>query len=146
MTPYRDELIRAAKERRARFDSIKPPKPQTSPTPPNPCRYRTYLKFKPLNWPWTRGDRVFAPPEHWKHIVGEVSEFFRVPVDQICGPHRYKHIVLARQVAMWRLCYETGMSLPQVGLKLGGKDHTTVLHARNKIDRLVASGEMVLPW
>ena len=46
---------------------------------------------------------------------------------------RNKNIVLARQVAMY-LCRElTDLSLPEIGEALGGKDHTTVLHAYNKI-------------
>ncbi len=48
---------------------------------------------------------------------------------------RSKHIVAARQEAMYRVRKErTDMSLPMIGRVFGGKDHTTILHAVRKIE------------
>jgi chromosomal replication initiator protein len=56
---------------------------------------------------------------------------------------RNKNIVLARQVAMYIIRDLTELSLPEIGEIFNGRDHTTVLHAYNKIkDGVVANPEL----
>lgn len=70
-------------------------------------------------------------------IQKQVSDFYRLTPQDLKGHKRDKHIVLARQIAMY-LCRElTSFSFPEIGGFFGGKDHTTVLHSYNKIKRLV---------
>src|SRR6476659_3716684 len=54
-------------------------------------------------------------------------------VGELVGPSRSRALVHARQIAMY-LCRElTDLSLPRIGEKFGGRDHTTVMHAERKI-------------
>ncbi|CAN5524243.1 hypothetical protein BH23ACT6_BH23ACT6_21010 [soil metagenome] len=70
-------------------------------------------------------------------ILGEVSAYFHISIDDLCGPSRSRTLVNARQVAMY-LCRElTDLSLPKIGQEFGGRDHTTVMHAERKIRQLI---------
>lgn len=73
--------------------------------------------------------RDFIPePGHWKDIVDEVCAKHGVTRAEIMGIRRALKLVAARQEAMYRMSRETSFSLPQIGKRLGGRDHTTVLH------------------
>jgi chromosomal replication initiator protein len=66
-------------------------------------------------------------------IMGQVTDYYSVSVDDMCGSSRANNVVTARQIAMY-LCRElTDLSLPKIGELFGGKDHTTVLYAVRKI-------------
>ena len=54
------------------------------------------------------------------------------------SPSRTRTLVTARQIAMYLLRELTEMSLPKIGQVLGGRDHTTVIHADRKIRELMA--------
>jgi len=72
-------------------------------------------------------------------IQNKVAGFFNIGVVDFKSKKRNKNVVLARQIAMF-LCRElTSLSLLEIGLKFGGKDHTTVLHSYNKIKELINS-------
>lgn len=66
-------------------------------------------------------------------ILKEVSKAFNVTVKDIKGPRRTKELALARQVAMYILREEFNYKLEQIANFLNRKDHTTVLHAIDKI-------------
>ena len=75
-------------------------------------------------------------------IQKAVAEFFGVRVDDLRSRGRNKSIVLPRQVAMY-LCREiVKASLPDIGEGFGGKDHTTVIHACEKVKRKIAGEEV----
>src|SRR5699024_5064539 len=66
-------------------------------------------------------------------IIREVSDYFQITADELCGQSRSRTLVNARQIAMY-LCRElTDLSLPKIGQEFGGRDHTTVMHAERKI-------------
>lgn len=71
-------------------------------------------------------------------IQKEVSHYFGVDLDELLGKKRVKEIVYARQLAMYLSRELANLSLPVIGDKFGGRDHTTVLHAKNKIERLMS--------
>ncbi len=74
-------------------------------------------------------------------IQRAVAEFYGVRVDDMRSRGRNKSIVLPRQVAMY-LCREiVKASLPDIGDGFGGKDHTTVIHACEKVKRKLAGEE-----
>lgn len=76
-------------------------------------------------------------PQHSDVVPAKVIELvakeWQVTVDALIGRDRSKKIVQPRQVAMYLLRKETDSSLPQIGDALGGRDHTTVMYAINKI-------------
>lgn len=66
-------------------------------------------------------------------IQQEVGNFYGVSVKEIKGTKRVQNIVLARQVAIYLSRELTDNSLPKIGKEFGNRDHSTVLHAYNKI-------------
>jgi len=80
----------------------------------------------------TSGGKITIP---W--IQKRVAEFYDIPEEEMVGKKRSQNLVLPRQVAM-RLCQMfTETSLNQIGEKFGGRDHTTVMHACEKINRML---------
>ncbi len=67
------------------------------------------------------------------HIVKSVARIYRVSENEIIGKSRQKIIALARQVAMYFARELSGDSLKSIGLRLGGRDHSTVIHACSSI-------------
>ncbi|MGT2967021.1 MULTISPECIES: chromosomal replication initiator protein DnaA [Streptococcus] len=70
-------------------------------------------------------------------IQAEVGKFYNVSVNEMKGTRRVQNIVLARQVAMYLAREMTDNSLPRIGREFGGKDHTTVMHAYEKIKGMI---------
>ena len=70
-----------------------------------------------------------------ERIVKAVSEYYGVGLDQLKGQKRDKAIVVPRQIAMFLMREETDVSLLRIGAELGNRDHSTVLHACDKITR-----------
>jgi len=70
-------------------------------------------------------------------ILEAVSTTFSVPMDRLLGRERSRDIALPRQVAMYLLREEINISLPQIGDVLGGRDHTTVMYACDKVADLI---------
>jgi chromosomal replication initiator protein len=68
-----------------------------------------------------------------EQVVALVADKFKVTVDQLIGRDRSRDIALPRQVAMYLLRREVNVSLPQIGVALGGRDHTTVMYAIDQI-------------
>ncbi|WP_297075547.1 chromosomal replication initiator protein DnaA [uncultured Enterococcus sp.] len=70
-------------------------------------------------------------------IQEKVSNYYNIPVSDLKGKKRVKSIVLPRQIAMYLARELTDSSLPKIGAEFGGKDHTTVIHAHEKIQQLI---------
>lgn len=77
------------------------------------------------------------------HIVGVVATAFGVERDRLVGRERTQEIALPRQVAMYLLHEETHQSLPQIGQTLGGRDHTTVMYACDKVAGLIERDDRI---
>lgn len=71
-----------------------------------------------------------------EEILKRVSAHFNVKISDIKSSRRHKAIVLPRQVAMYLARTLTSASYPEIGEKFGGKDHSTIIHAINKIEKL----------
>jgi len=65
--------------------------------------------------------------------VGIVAEHFQLSPDDLLGRKRTKEVAHARQVAMYLLREENGLSLPAIGTQLGGRDHSTIRYGVEKI-------------
>ncbi|OGH59861.1 MAG: hypothetical protein A2725_02495 [Candidatus Magasanikbacteria bacterium RIFCSPHIGHO2_01_FULL_33_34] len=68
-----------------------------------------------------------------REIISEISEFYGVMIDDIMGKSREKRLSFPRQIIMYILRHELKMSYPAIGAELGGRDHTTAMHAHTKI-------------
>ena len=64
-----------------------------------------------------------------------VANYFQTSTAELKGKKRVRQIVVPRQIAMYLSRELTDASLPKIGQEFGGKDHTTVMHAYDKIDK-----------
>ncbi len=68
-----------------------------------------------------------------KEIVKMVADYYRIEEESIYEKTRRKEIIKPRQIAMYLLREDFSISYPSIGQKLGGRDHTTVIHSCEKI-------------
>jgi chromosomal replication initiator protein len=68
-------------------------------------------------------------------VVNQVAQYYKLSVDKLLSLDRSRDVARPRQVAMYLLREETHISYPQIGAVLGGRDHTTVMYAVNKIKK-----------
>ncbi len=98
---------------------------------------------------WVLGaDTEPAAPEIpkilFEQILIAVCKFYVIPRNQVITAKRNARFVRPRHVAMYLGTELTELSLPQIGARLGGRDHTTVLHGRDKMTGLLAGGDQKL--
>ena len=70
-------------------------------------------------------------------IQNEVCRYFNISKIEMVGSRRTQSIVYPRQIAMYLSRELTDLSLPKIGEEFGGRDHTTVIHANTKIEKLI---------
>lgn len=75
-----------------------------------------------------------------KRVIAAISKYYDIPLESLLGASRRKELVGPRQVAMYLLREDCGSSFPSIGHELGGRDHTTAMHACTKVRREVESG------
>src|ERR1700690_861555 len=68
-----------------------------------------------------------------KEVVKTVADFYNIEESSIYEKTRKKEIIKPRQIIMYILREEFAISYPAIGEKLGGRDHTTVMHSCEKI-------------
>lgn len=73
-----------------------------------------------------------------ENIQKVVSEYFRISVKDLVGPKRTRIYARPRQIAMGLSRELTGDSYPEIGMAFGGRDHSTVMHACEKVQELCA--------
>lgn len=71
-----------------------------------------------------------------ENIQKVVSEYFRIPLKELTGPKRTRIYARPRQLAMGLARELTGDSFPEIGMAFGGRDHSTVMHACEKVQEL----------
>ncbi len=71
----------------------------------------------------------------FKDVIKTIAQFYDITEDSIFEKSRKKEYVLPRQIAMYLLREDFSGSYPYIGQKLGGRDHTTVMHAYLKISK-----------
>ena len=76
-------------------------------------------------------------------IIETVAEYYRQPVELLRGKSRQRPLVLARQVAMYVMRDLTDLSYPAIAREFGGRDHTTVIHAVSKVEKLMKERQQV---
>jgi chromosomal replication initiator protein len=70
-------------------------------------------------------------------IMAETATYFGLTIEDLTGSNRSRLLVTARQMAMYLTRELTDLSLPKIGQAFGGRDHTTVMHATQKIRGLM---------
>ena len=69
-----------------------------------------------------------------------VAEYFQISVEDIKSKKRAANITFPRQIAMYLCRNVTDESFPKIGMEFGGKDHSTVMHSVEKIEKERAQG------
>lgn len=72
-----------------------------------------------------------------EEILKIVSRHFKVPRNDLLSSRRSRDVVRPRQIAMYLAKSLTSRSLPEIGRRFGGRDHTTVLHSVRKVEQLM---------
>ncbi len=78
-----------------------------------------------------------------KQIMLVVCEYFNIKQTDLTGPRRQKELVLPRHIVMHILSEQLKLPVEKIGEILGGRDHTTVMHGRDKIKRLIVTDREV---
>jgi hypothetical protein len=81
------------------------------------------------------------PPPTSRDVQIAVSRHFHVSIAEMVSQRRARSVTFPRQVAMYLTKVLTNQSYPQIGGRFGGRDHTTVMHAFDKIANLVEQDE-----
>jgi chromosomal replication initiator protein len=68
-----------------------------------------------------------------KDVIKVVSDFYNIDEDSVYDKTRKKEVVKPRQVIMYILREDLSVSFPSIGDKMGGRDHTTVIHSCEKV-------------
>jgi chromosomal replication initiator protein len=76
-------------------------------------------------------------------ILEETAKQFGFTVDEIISKHRQRPLVTARQIAMYVMRELTDLSYPNIAREFGGRDHTTVIHAVEKIGSLMSKDRQI---
>ena len=72
-----------------------------------------------------------------EHILRIVSRHYKVPRNDLLSSRRSRDVVRPRQIAMYLAKALTSRSLPEIGRRFGGRDHTTVLHSVRKVEQMM---------
>jgi chromosomal replication initiator protein len=78
-----------------------------------------------------------------QQIVNTVASVFKISRDRLLSRDRSKEIALPRQMAMYLMREDIGLSLPQIGNEIGGRDHTTVMYACEKMNGLINTDDRI---
>lgn len=76
-----------------------------------------------------------------KHLIEIVSKFYDITIEEIIGKCRQKRLAFPRQIIMFLMREELRSSYPAIGQELGGRDHTTAMHAHSKINGMLDADE-----
>ena len=71
-----------------------------------------------------------------EEIQRKVSDYYNIRLSDIIGPKRLRSYARPRQVAMYLCKHLTSRSLPEIGRRFGGRDHTTIMHGVRRIEEL----------
>jgi chromosomal replication initiator protein len=80
----------------------------------------------------------------YKEVVKIISDFYKIEEESIYEKTRRKEVIKPRQIIMYILREDFSISYPSIGEKLGGRDHTTVIHSCEKIKREVKLDSLLL--
>ncbi|MAF20581.1 MAG: chromosomal replication initiator protein DnaA [Parcubacteria group bacterium] len=88
--------------------------------------------------------QIINPPKkmtNYKNILDIVAEFYDLNINDLLNHSRKKELVRPRQIGMYLIRKELNSSYPFIGTKLGGRDHTTVIYACQKINKEIENNK-----
>lgn len=101
---------------------------------PTPENIGQFLDNQPQNQPTSLNH---------KQVITTICDYFHIKQSDLIGPKRNKELVLPRHITMHILSEDLKMTVERIGEILGGRDHTTVMHGRDKIKELINSNREV---
>lgn len=81
------------------------------------------------------GDASFRRSVTPRQLIAAVSQFYDLAIEELLGKSREKRLAFPRQIVMYLMRAELKFSYPAIGDEVGGRDHTTAMHACGKIER-----------
>ena len=75
------------------------------------------------------------------HILNIVARHFNIKASILKGPRRLKNFIIPRHLAMYVMRNELKLPLEEIGAIFGGRDHTTVMYAVDKVTKLLSDSE-----
>jgi chromosomal replication initiator protein len=76
-------------------------------------------------------------------MLSIIADYFGFTVEALKGKSRQRPLVTARQIGMYVMREQTELSYPAIARVFGGRDHTTVIHAVEKVTKLIAERQQV---
>lgn len=76
-------------------------------------------------------------------IIGSVCSFYKISRENLLGKSKKKELVQPRQICAYLMCEIMNIPLVSIGEALGGRDHTTVIHSREKITNLIKVNDRI---
>ena len=78
-----------------------------------------------------------------EELLADIAAILKFSVEDLKGRSRQRPLVTARQIAMYVFRELTDLSYPAIARVFGGRDHTTVIHANEKIQRLMSERKQI---
>ena len=76
-------------------------------------------------------------------IISAVTSFYRLNQNDVTGKSKKKEIVIPRQICCYLMCELLSLPLVSIGKELGGRDHTTIMHSRDKVEELCRMNDKI---
>jgi chromosomal replication initiator protein len=89
--------------------------------------------FSSQNGSLTSSFSSSSPKLNARHLLSVCAKHFNIKTGELCGSSRKKELVTARHITAYLLLTEIKLPLKEVGDLLGGRDHTSIMHARDKV-------------
>ena len=97
------------------------------------------IKLRPTSLKDVIGQGGFSPNPDVSKIERVVADYFQISIEDLKSKKRNADIAFPRQITMYLIRKLTDESFPKIGLEFGGKDHSTVMHACEKISNEIKS-------
>lgn len=79
------------------------------------------------------GTQISVDKSNPRHLISVCAHHFNLKTSELCGSSRQKDLVTARHITAYLLLTQSKLPLEDVGRLLGGRDHTSIMHARDKV-------------
>lgn len=97
----------------------------------------SYYRARQETTPFFYSDHRPNPPINF--IIQQISARYKMPVNYLLSPRRVAPLVLVRHIGCWLAKNMTIKSLPEIGRRFGRRDHTSILHAVRRIEKMRAA-------